>query len=64
MAEEYTCIECENLYDDRDGDTDERMCNRCLNEHIIINLDAPNLDGDPTTADKHNKEWMESNANV
>ena len=30
MAEEYTCIECEHLYDDRDGDTDERMCNKCL----------------------------------
>jgi|ETNvirnome_6_100_1030635.scaffolds.fasta_scaffold93803_1 hypothetical protein len=29
---EYTCIECENLYDDTDGDTDERMCNRCLEE--------------------------------
>jgi len=32
MAEEYTCIECENLYDDRDGDTDERMYNKCLNK--------------------------------
>ena len=32
MAEEYTCIECEHLYDDRDGDTDERMCNKCLNK--------------------------------
>ena len=30
MAEEYTCIECENLYDDMDGDTDERMCNKCI----------------------------------
>ena len=26
----YTCIECEHLYDDTDGDTDERMCNECL----------------------------------
>ena len=32
MSEEYTCIECENLYDDRDGDTDERMCNKCLDQ--------------------------------
>ena len=30
MAEHWTCIECENLYDDTDGDTDERMCNKCL----------------------------------
>ena len=29
---EFTCIECENLYDDTDGDTDERMCNKCLRE--------------------------------
>ena len=26
----YTCIECEHLYDDTDGDTDERMCFKCL----------------------------------
>ena len=26
----YTCIECDNLYSDIDGDTDERMCNECL----------------------------------
>ena len=32
MAEEYTCIECENLYDNTDGDTDERMCNKCLDQ--------------------------------
>jgi len=32
MSEEYTCIECENLYDDTDGDTDERMCNKCLDK--------------------------------
>ena len=41
MAEEYTCIECENLYDDTDGDTDERMCNKCL-EKIY----------DPTSGDR------------
>mgnify|MGYP005820943751 FL=1 len=28
--EEYTCIECEHLYDYTDGDLNERMCNRCL----------------------------------
>lgn len=31
MTEEYTCVECECLYDNTDGDTDERMCNKCLN---------------------------------
>lgn len=30
MAEHWTCIECEELYDDTDGDTDERMCNQCI----------------------------------
>jgi|TARA_R100001530_G_scaffold79823_1_gene55695 DNA-directed RNA polymerase subunit RPC12/RpoP len=34
MAEHWTCIECENLYDDSDGDTDERMCNKCLDRII------------------------------
>ena len=32
MSEEFTCIECETLYDDTDGDTDERMCNECLDK--------------------------------
>ena len=35
MTEEYTCIECENLYDDTDGDTSFGMCNKCLD--IIYN---------------------------
>ena len=39
MAEEYTCIECENLYDDSDGDTDERMCNRCIDRIYDEDLD-------------------------
>ena len=26
----YTCIECGNSYSDIDGDTDESMCNECL----------------------------------
>ena len=43
MAEEYTCIECENLYDDTDGDTDERLCNKCgcqiYKEDGVIDVD-------------------------
>ena len=38
MAEEYTCIECENLYDDSDGDTDERMCRECLDRIYVERL--------------------------
>jgi len=30
MAEHWTCIECDHLYDDLDGDLDERMCNKCI----------------------------------
>ena len=33
----FTCIECGHLYSDTDGDTDERMCNECL--------DSPEVDG-------------------
>ena len=30
MAEYWQCNECEILYDETDGDTEEeRMCNRC-----------------------------------
>jgi len=30
----YTCIECGNSYSDIDGNTDERMCNDCIDsEH-------------------------------
>ena len=32
MAEHWTCNECQVLYDDMDGDTDERMCNKCLDK--------------------------------
>ena len=28
----YTCIECNNHYDDTDGDLDERMCNHCIDK--------------------------------
>jgi len=48
MAEEYTCNECENLYDDSDGDTDERMCNKCLDriydESGVIDVDKDEID--------------------
>lgn len=30
--QKYTCIECEHLYDDTDGDVDERICYNCLDE--------------------------------
>ena len=34
MAEHWTCNECEMDYDETDGDTDERMCNKCLDRII------------------------------
>ena len=37
--EEYTCIECDDLYDYRDGDLNERMCNRCINKIYEESLD-------------------------
>ena len=36
MAEYWECKECSTLYDDSDGDTNEKMmCNKCLD--IIYN---------------------------
>ena len=26
----WTCIECEHGYDNNTGDTDERMCHKCM----------------------------------
>lgn len=44
MSEHWTCLECEELYDDTDGDTDERMCNKCLdkihNEQLTLKGEA------------------------
>ena len=28
----FTCIECEFPFDDLTGDTEERMCNECLDK--------------------------------
>jgi hypothetical protein len=41
MAEEYTCIECEYLYDETDGNTDKRMCDQCL-----ILIESEELEGE------------------
>ena len=30
MAEGFSCIECENLFDESDGDLDSRTCQKCL----------------------------------
>tara|TARA_R100001244_G_scaffold129174_1_gene100410 strand:- start:402 stop:704 length:303 start_codon:yes stop_codon:yes gene_type:complete len=30
MAEGFSCIECENLFDESDGDLDARTCQKCL----------------------------------
>ena len=61
MAEEYTCIECENLYDDRDGDTDERLCNKCGCQ-IYEERRNPNIERSSTVHypdwDKKNKEYI------
>lgn len=40
MAEEYECIECEYLYDEIDGDTEERMCNKCIDKIYAEELEG------------------------
>ena len=48
---EFTCIECEALYDDTDGDTDERMCNKCLDRIFDEDLE------------RQSKEYVKSSMN-
>ena len=65
MAEEYTCIECENLYDNKDGDTDERMCRKCLDriydeDRNLVKGERrnPNIRRSSTT---HYPDWNKKN---
>jgi hypothetical protein len=46
MAELYTCIECEDYYDDKGGDTDERMCYKCIDEIYTEKISGPKFDTD------------------
>ena len=32
----FTCIECENSYDNRTGDVDERTCYECLDKRDVL----------------------------
>ena len=48
MSEEYTCIECENLYDDSDGNTEKRMCNKCVDK-----IYAPKKEGGSANLSQH-----------
>ena len=34
----FTCIECENKFDDLTGDTDERICDECMQEEYEVNV--------------------------
>jgi hypothetical protein len=52
MAEEYTCIECEHLYDDSDGNIEKKICNKCLKS-----IKAYNNFLLETEMDKLRKSW-------
>ena len=60
MSESYTCIECENLYDDTDGDTDERMCDKCLDNIYFEELKIKYDDTVKSVMDKVDKfiNWV------
>ena len=53
MAEYWHCNECETLYDSSDGNTDERLCFRCIdkiyNEGGVIDV---NEDGNLVKSDR------------
>jgi len=58
MAEEYECKECSTLYDDSDGDTDERMmCNKCI-EKIYASTSGDRRNPDiRRSSTKHYPDW-------
>tara|TARA_Y100001951_G_C11226347_1_gene231950 strand:+ start:272 stop:757 length:486 start_codon:yes stop_codon:yes gene_type:complete len=49
----WTCSMCEKQVDERFMDLDERICDDCNDDTAPINDD-----GEPTTADEHNKDWL------
>jgi len=62
MPEEYTCIECEHLYDYNNGDMNERMCNRCIDKLYNEERRDPNMQRSSTVHypdwDKKNKKYI------
>jgi len=57
---EWTCIECEHLYDDTDGDLDERMCNKCIDMIYAEELKIKSNDTVKSVMDKVDKfiNWV------
>ena len=50
----WTCSMCEKQVDERFMDLDERVCDDCNDDTAPIYEDE-----EPTTADEHNKEWLD-----
>ena len=60
MAEYWQCNECEILYDETDGDMDERMCNECLDKIYFEELKIKSNDTVKSVMDKVDKiiNWV------
>ena len=60
MAEYWQCNECEILYDETDGDMDERMCNKCLDKIYFEELKIKSNDTVKSVMDKVDKiiNWV------
>jgi len=60
MAEYWTCIECEGLFNDTDGDLDERMCNECFDKIHFEELKRGSNDTVKSVMDKVDKfiSWV------
>ena len=60
MAEYWTCIECEGLFNDTDGDLDERMCNECFDKIHFEELKRGSNDTVKSVMDKVDKiiNWV------
>ena len=58
MAEHWTCIECEALFSDEDGDIYEKiMCNKCI-EKIYAPTSGERRDPDiRRSSTKHYPDW-------
>ena len=59
MAESWTCIECEALFSDEDGDLDSRTCQKCLDSFESERLGSLKFFLKQKGGDPRNHAWHE-----
>lgn len=54
----WTCCECGNKYTKQTGDTDERMCDECLNHEHEFGKEAYDIGSNGIINDPDDGSWV------